>query len=147
MSDLPNELVVRSSRGIPENQRIEDMLADVPWTTWHKISWSPQNILPAGMNVLLANAECRNPPPAPASTFKTYTFFPSTNKNPPKLIKPTKGHRATSRFVDEPFLCKNSCSDAYNSRFHRWGNIDYHNWSSGWSTFWLAEWFCFLNKE
>jgi len=39
------------------------MLADAPWTTWHKKSWSPQNILPAGMNVLLANAECRNQPP------------------------------------------------------------------------------------
>ena len=37
------------------------MLADAPWTTWHEISWSPQDIVPAGMNVLLANAECRNP--------------------------------------------------------------------------------------
>ena len=66
------------------------MLADAPWTTWRKISWSPQDILPAGMNVLLANAECRNPPPAPASTFKTYTFFPSTNKNPSQALKPRK---------------------------------------------------------
>ena len=52
-------------------RRIEDMLADAPWTTWHKKSCRTQDILPAGMNVLLANAECRNPPTAPASTFKS----------------------------------------------------------------------------
>jgi len=38
--DGHNELVIRSSRGIPENRRIEDMLAYAPWTTWDEISWS-----------------------------------------------------------------------------------------------------------
>ena len=66
------------------------MLADAPWTTWLKISWSPQDILPAGMNVLLANAECRNPPPAPASTFKSHTFFPGIKKKPSQAHKPGK---------------------------------------------------------
>ena len=66
------------------------MLADAPWTTWHKISWSPQDILPAGMNVLWANAECRDHPTAPASTFKTYTFFPGIKKKPSQAHKPGK---------------------------------------------------------
>jgi len=60
-SNQPSNFVVRSSRGIPKIQWIEDMLADAPWTTYIKINWSPQDILPTGMNVLLANAECRYP--------------------------------------------------------------------------------------
>ena len=58
------------------------MLADAPWTTWHKISWSPQDILPAGMNVLLANAECRNPP--------TEVFLPCQQQKTLQGPKPRK---------------------------------------------------------
>src|SRR5680860_37966 len=47
-----------------------------------KINWSPQDILPAGMNVLLANAECRNPLPAVS------TISPHNKKNPPRHLSP-----------------------------------------------------------
>lgn len=49
---------VRAARGIPQDRRPEDMLAAAAGTrAQHQNAGCPQDILPAGMNVLLASAE------------------------------------------------------------------------------------------